>query len=63
MINQLIKEKFPDCADHALVDPILFGDFRNVAQDVEDVRIYEDLRDYDTLKPIFEGMNPIMINN
>lgn len=55
IINQLIVDKFPDFKEHALADPILFGDFRNAAQDTEDVRIYEDLKDYDSLKPIFEG--------
>ena len=55
MVNQLVVEKFADFKEHALVDPVLFGDFRNAAQDNEDVRIYEDLKDYDTLKPIFEG--------
>ena len=32
MVNDIIKQKFPDFAEHAVVDPILFGDFRNVAQ-------------------------------
>jgi hypothetical protein len=56
IINHVIAEKFPDSKEHTLADPILFGDFRNAAQDTEDVRIYEDLKDYDTLKPIFEGL-------
>lgn len=54
LIAQYIQLVFKDYQEQVLIDPLLFGDFRNAAQDVEDVRIYEDLKDYDALKPIFE---------
>jgi hypothetical protein len=46
---------FPEEANFANVDPILYGDFRTAASLLDDVHIYEDLRDYDTVKPILEG--------
>ncbi len=55
-LNQIIMQAFPDLKDPVLVEPILFGNFKGAATPGdEEIRIYEDLHDYDSLKPIFEG--------
>lgn len=33
-LAELVEQKFPTCAQHTLVDPILFGDFRCVCAGV-----------------------------
>lgn len=50
-MTDLIKENFAEELSHTNTDPILFGDFRQVASPSgEEVRIYEDLGDYGELK-------------
>eukprot|EP00741_Cyanophora_paradoxa_P015322 tig00000194_g14791.t1 len=51
-IAELIKETYPSAAETALVDPILFGDYRNMSND--DARLYEDLESYPAIKTLFE---------
>jgi dynein heavy chain len=53
-IENTIRSTFGDVAEQALVDPILFGDFKNVGNDHE-VRVYEDVETYDNIKPVFEA--------
>ena len=51
--QELIKESFAAEQDEALADPLLFGDFKDVNDDPE-LRLYEDVGSYDTIKPIWE---------
>ncbi len=52
-IGKLVNGMFGDVAAQVMVDPILFGDFTAVAEGAE-VRIYEDVKTYASIKPIFE---------
>ncbi|XP_010134250.1 PREDICTED: dynein heavy chain 10, axonemal, partial [Buceros rhinoceros silvestris] len=52
-IKNLIEENFRDNLEHAMRDPILFGDFRTALSEGEP-RIYEDVQDYDAAKAIFQ---------
>ena len=40
-------------------DPCLFGDYRNTL--TEDVRLYEDVVDYDASKAIFEEVRMVVV--
>eukprot|EP01105_Mastigella_eilhardi_P016134 TRINITY_DN3695_c0_g1_i1.p1 TRINITY_DN3695_c0_g1~~TRINITY_DN3695_c0_g1_i1.p1 ORF type:complete len:4489 (-),score=1285.68 TRINITY_DN3695_c0_g1_i1:87-13553(-) len=54
-LQELITEVFPEELAHAVVEPSLFGDFRHVASPSgEEIRIYEDLGDFNDVKAIFE---------
>lgn len=59
-MTELVEQRFPTCAQHALVDPILFGDFRAAATSLlgegESVRLYEDCGDYAAIKVVFEEL-------
>uniref|UniRef100_A0A8D2LCC4 Dynein axonemal heavy chain 10 n=1 Tax=Varanus komodoensis TaxID=61221 RepID=A0A8D2LCC4_VARKO len=52
-IQTLIEDNFKDDAEHAMRDPILFGDFRMALNEGEP-RIYEDIQDYDAAKALFQ---------
>lgn len=52
-IKNLIEENFKDDLEHAMRDPILFGDFRTALSEGEP-RIYEDIQDYDAAKALFQ---------
>lgn len=52
-IKNLIEENFKDDLEHAMRDPILFGDFRTALSE-EEPRIYEDIQDYDAAKALFQ---------
>ena len=52
-LAQIIQEKYAGFAEHALQDPILFGDFKNVLREGE-ARLYEDLGGFGDIKPLFE---------
>jgi dynein heavy chain len=53
LINSLISENFDD-VESITRNPILFGDFRQAMQEENPVRIYEDLLDYNAIRPIFQ---------
>uniref|UniRef100_A0A8C3JB17 Dynein axonemal heavy chain 10 n=1 Tax=Calidris pygmaea TaxID=425635 RepID=A0A8C3JB17_9CHAR len=52
-IKKLIEENFTDDMEHAMRDPIIFGDFRMALNEGEP-RIYEDIQDYDAAKALFQ---------
>ncbi|XP_031448519.1 dynein heavy chain 10, axonemal isoform X3 [Phasianus colchicus] len=52
-IKNLIEENFRDELEHAMRDPILFGDFRMALNEGEP-RIYEDIQAYDVAKNLFQ---------
>uniref|UniRef100_H9GM01 Dynein axonemal heavy chain 10 n=1 Tax=Anolis carolinensis TaxID=28377 RepID=H9GM01_ANOCA len=52
-IQALIEDDFKDEVEHAMRDPILFGDFRMALNEGEP-RVYEDIQDYDAAKALFE---------
>jgi len=62
-MQSLIKTQFGKIADSALADPLIFGDFRD-ALDIliksdhpyKDPRVYEDLGDWDHVRPIFDSI-------
>ena len=51
-VNSLINQNFSDTSQHALRDPILYGDYRNMLQPNEP-RLYEDIQDFDAAKGLF----------
>eukprot|EP00163_Fabomonas_tropica_P031148 TRINITY_DN730_c1_g1_i6.p1 TRINITY_DN730_c1_g1~~TRINITY_DN730_c1_g1_i6.p1 ORF type:complete len:4200 (+),score=1431.71 TRINITY_DN730_c1_g1_i6:1002-12602(+) len=51
-IEELVKENFPETVEHVMQNPILFGDWRNCNN--EDLRLYEDLGDYNDVRPVTE---------
>ncbi|KER29498.1 hypothetical protein T265_03876 [Opisthorchis viverrini] len=59
-ISDLLKEHFSDCFEYATKEPLLFGDYQNALDDSE-VRLYEDLVDYENCREIcqqiLEGYN------
>jgi MoxR-like ATPase len=60
LVAQLIHDNFPNETKHALADPILFGDYRQINSEVDsEVRMYEDLGEYSTIKGIF---NEVLAN-
>ncbi|KAJ7419933.1 Dynein heavy chain 10, axonemal [Willisornis vidua] len=52
-IKSLVEEHFTDELEHALRDPVLFGDFRTALNEAEP-RVYEDIQDYDVAKALFQ---------
>ncbi|KAM4707116.1 dynein axonemal heavy chain 10 [Discoglossus pictus] len=52
-IHHLIEEHFPAALEHAMRDPILFGDYRTALHEGEP-RVYEDIQDYDAAKALFQ---------
>jgi len=62
-LTNLVKTQFPNSANHALTDPLVWGDFKD-AQDIlvksetpyADPRMYEDLGDWARVRPILDGV-------
>ena len=56
-LSRLIKETFPDCLADAMTIPHLAGDFSDavdrIQSDSEDLRLYQDLGDYDSVRTVF----------
>ncbi|XP_027593384.2 dynein heavy chain 10, axonemal isoform X1 [Pipra filicauda] len=52
-IKSLVEEHFADELEHAMRDPVLFGDFRTALNEAEP-RVYEDIQDYDVAKALFQ---------
>ncbi len=50
-IRSLIIEYYPEEAQAALANPIIFGDFK--VQD-DNIRVYDDYKNYDAARPFFE---------
>lgn len=67
-LAMLVEGKFPSFAASVLASPILYGDFRNAATGLGEgivegkaaasgpIRMYEDLGDFATIKPMFEEL-------
>ncbi len=58
-LAELVERNFPTCSQHALASPILFGDFKDAMAMLTDggdgeMRLYEDVGDYASIKPLFE---------
>jgi dynein heavy chain len=62
-LGSIIKNQFGKIADTALVDPMVFGDFKD-ALDIliksekpyDDPRVYEDMGDYPQVRPILDSV-------
>jgi dynein heavy chain len=52
-IADLLRQGFPNFADTALQDPLLFGDFLDM-HEVDSLRLYEDMYSYEKIKPVIE---------
>ena len=56
-LSNIIKATFSDCADNALVEPCLFGDFKNAVDrlngETEDVQLYQDMGTYADVRNVF----------
>ncbi|KAG9396016.1 Dynein heavy chain and region D6 of dynein motor [Carpediemonas membranifera] len=64
-VGRIIEAQFPEIAEDALKTPLVFGDFREVndiiaaaedEEEVDAVRLYEDLSDYDKIRPIVQDV-------
>nr|Q9SMH3.1 RecName: Full=Dynein-1-alpha heavy chain, flagellar inner arm I1 complex; AltName: Full=1-alpha DHC; AltName: Full=Dynein-1, subspecies f [Chlamydomonas reinhardtii]CAB56598.1 1-alpha dynein heavy chain [Chlamydomonas reinhardtii] len=60
-LEALVQQKFPNLAAHTLASPVLFGDFKNVINELQGEgevapRMYDDLGDYNSIKPLFEDV-------
>eukprot|EP00992_Anisonema_acinus_P002258 TRINITY_DN10608_c1_g1_i2.p1 TRINITY_DN10608_c1_g1~~TRINITY_DN10608_c1_g1_i2.p1 ORF type:complete len:2266 (+),score=796.72 TRINITY_DN10608_c1_g1_i2:1-6798(+) len=53
-IQELVEEHFAADVETVMRNPILFGDFADYKADEERLRLYEDLGDYNQLRPIVE---------
>ncbi|XP_077995609.1 dynein axonemal heavy chain 10-like isoform X2 [Glandiceps talaboti] len=52
-MKSIVEEHFKEYQESALRDPVLFGDYRS-ALDEGEVRLYEDIQDYDAAKALFQ---------
>lgn len=58
-VKNLLKSTYAECVDHAMADPVLFGDFQEAAKrlnpegSVEDPRLYKDIGGYEEIRTIF----------
>lgn len=61
-LKSIIKTHFPDCVDHAMQEPSMFGDFEfalariESGGDSEDARLYKDMGNYDSVRKIFSSV-------
>ncbi|XP_076363131.1 dynein heavy chain at 89D isoform X2 [Tachypleus tridentatus] len=53
VLNELLETNFPEQAEYAKTDPILFGDYR-IALEEGGSRVYEDIQDYEAAKCLFQ---------
>lgn len=51
-----MTENCPKCMEYACAEPLLFGDYRNAMDDGE-MRIYEDLLDYENCRSICQEVS------
>ncbi|XP_063229306.1 dynein axonemal heavy chain 10 [Bacillus rossius redtenbacheri] len=52
-IVEVVTSQFPEQAEYALRNPLLFGDYRNALREDEE-RLYEDLLDYQAISLLFK---------
>uniref|UniRef100_A0A1X7UR28 AAA+ ATPase domain-containing protein n=1 Tax=Amphimedon queenslandica TaxID=400682 RepID=A0A1X7UR28_AMPQE len=52
-VIELMQEHLPDEVEAALIDPLLYGDYRTALQP-DQPRLYEDIQDYDAAKGLFD---------
>lgn len=53
-ISEILEEYFPNEKDEVLINPLIFGDFKNALDTENLIRLYEDYKTYDVVKKIFE---------
>ncbi|KAJ3328734.1 Dynein heavy chain 10, axonemal, partial [Blyttiomyces sp. JEL0837] len=53
LINRLVLDNFESDEEYITRDPCLFGDFRHALHE-ETARLYEDLLDFNAVRPIFQ---------
>ncbi|PNH08033.1 Dynein-1-alpha heavy chain, flagellar inner arm I1 complex [Tetrabaena socialis] len=63
-MEELVHQRFPNLAEHTLVSPVLFGDFKHAVPELlgegeAAPRMYEDLGTYASIKPLFEEIMAI----
>ncbi|VDK74222.1 unnamed protein product [Dibothriocephalus latus] len=51
-VEEQITENFPEDSEHINSEPLIFGDYRLALEEAE-VRSYEEIPDYDTVRTIF----------
>lgn len=56
-LTQELQSYFPLQVDYVLRDPLLFGDCRNAINVNNQIRIYEDLIDYDSVFYLFQEVS------
>lgn len=55
-ISEILEEYFPNEKDEVLINPLIFGDFKNALETDDVIRLYEDYKTYDVVKKIFEDV-------
>ena len=55
LLEKIVGSTFPEAKERALVEPLLFGDFRNTL-DATKPRLYEDIESFDVCKGIFDAI-------
>lgn len=58
-LTQELKLNFPIQVQYVLRDPLLFGDCRNTINPTNQIRMYEDLIDYDSVFYLFQEVSDI----
>lgn len=53
-LTKELESYFPSQLEYVLRDPLLFGDCRNAISANNQIRIYEDLIDYDSVFYLFQ---------
>jgi len=56
-LTQELESYFPSQMEYVLRDPILFGDCRNAINANNQIRVYEDLIDYDSVFYLFQEVS------
>lgn len=52
---------FPDEKENVLVNPLIFGSFKNALNDDYETRLYEDYGTYEVIYTIFENVTYIIM--
>ncbi|XP_022239390.1 dynein heavy chain 10, axonemal-like [Limulus polyphemus] len=58
LLNELLETNFPEQAEYAKTDPILFGDYRTALEEGGS-RVYEDIQDYEAAKSLFQEVSQL----
>jgi len=55
-IEETLEMFFPDEKENVLVNPLVFGSFKNALHDDNEPKLYEDYGTYEVIYKIFENV-------